>query len=229
MKDRPADWSAAQMTKPLEVVLPAVAAAGFAGVWIDRRAYGPAADTMQHNVEAVVGAGAAMSSDGHFAFVDLRRFAADQRARLGAQRLERVRDATLHPITVEYGDGFGMLEADLSDTWRWAERHARLELHNPKRRPQASVVTIPVAAGTAGEFHLDVRAPGAPPERHTIAQERSRVQIRVVVPPGDSSIWLATDAPRRPIAPSEVIKPEHIRIFPIDVTTEAMERALAGT
>jgi len=209
-------------------VIPAVAASGFAGTWIDRRAYGPAADTMQHQVEGIVGERADMSGDGHFAFVDLRRFAADERARLGPQRVTSLRDATLHPVTVRYSDGFGLLESDLTDNWRWAEAHARIVLHNPKRRPQAATLTIPVAAGTAGEFHLEVLGPGGPPERHTIHQERSNARVRVVVPPGDSSIRLITDALPRPVAPSEVVTPGRIRVFPVDVTTDAAERALAG-
>jgi phosphoglycerol transferase len=228
MKDRPADWSAAQMTKPLEVVLPAVVAAGFAGVWIDRRAYGPAADTVQHQVEGIVGERADTSGDAHFAFFDLRRFAADERTRLGPERITILRDATLHPVTIKYSDGFGLLESDLTDNWRWAEAHARVVLHNPKRTPQSATVTIPVAAGTAGEFHLEVLRPGGPPERHTIHQERSSVRFRVIVPPGDSSIRLITDTPPRPVAPSEVVIPGRIRVFPVDVTTDAMERALAG-
>jgi hypothetical protein len=197
-------------------------------VWIDRRAYGPAADTVQHQVEGIVGERADLSGDAHFAFVDLRRFAADERARLGQGRVTTLRDATLHPIRVRYSDGFGLLESDLTDSWRWAEAHARIVLHNPKRTSQTATVTIPVAAGTAGEFHLDVQAPGAPLERHAIHQERSSVRIRVVVPPGDSSIRLITDTPPRPVAPSEVVIPGRMRVFPVDVATEAAERALAG-
>ena len=54
------------------------------------------------------------------------------------------------------------------------------------------------------------------------------MRVRVVLPPGDSSIRLITDTPPRPVAPSEVVTPGRIRVFPVDVTTDAAERALAG-
>jgi len=39
MKDRPADWASQLASKPLSVVLPAVAASGFLGLYVDPRGY----------------------------------------------------------------------------------------------------------------------------------------------------------------------------------------------
>jgi hypothetical protein len=179
-------------------------------------------------VESLVGSRAVVSGDGHFSFVDMRAFADMQRTRLGSDRSAAVRQATLHPVVVRYRDGFGAVEADIADTWRWTESHARVELYNPDRVARAATITIPVVTGTPGEFHLDVIPPDAPKQRHVIGQQRSLVRIHVVVPPGTSSLRLATDAAPPPLGPTEPVNTGRIRVFPIDVTTDALEQALAG-
>jgi hypothetical protein len=101
MKGRPQDWENAAQSLPLPTLLDGVVAAGFSGLWIDRLGYADSAASLQKRVRALVGNAPIISRNGRFAFFDLRAFAARLRARAPLGEIAGLRDAILHPPTVD--------------------------------------------------------------------------------------------------------------------------------
>jgi len=101
MKGRASDWSSQLAGKPLSIVMPAIAASGFAGLWVDSRGY-PAGirGSVYATLARTIGVPPAVSSDRELWFFDLRAYASRLRQRDGARELEAVRQATLYPIRV---------------------------------------------------------------------------------------------------------------------------------
>jgi phosphoglycerol transferase len=227
-KGRAADWAAGLATKPPEVVVPSVAAAGFAGVWIDRALYGPAADTVQHAYEQVAHATATMSPDAHFSFVDVRAYAAGTLVRAGVDRVRALARFTLHPVRVAYERGFASEESDLHDTWHPATASSIVRLTNPYGRPLPATVRVSVAALAEGPAHLTVRPPGRPPLTIAISQDRVSEDIGVVLPPGTSSLRLDTDAAAPITPPGQPVRLDRMRVFPVDVTPADVSAIVAA-
>ncbi len=99
IKGRPADWSAALATEPVGVVVPAVAGAGFDGIWVDPAGYEPPiARRVSAGLRELLGP-PLLSPAGDLQFFDLRPYRArltarDRSARAELARLGRI---TLHP------------------------------------------------------------------------------------------------------------------------------------
>lgn len=98
IKGRPADWPAALAAQPLGYLLPAVTAAGFAGLWVDPAAFTPAAGArLNAALRAQLRVAPLLSPDRDLWFFDLRPY----RARLAHARspaqLAALRQRTLYP------------------------------------------------------------------------------------------------------------------------------------
>jgi phosphoglycerol transferase len=76
MKGRPGgDWLAELQAKPVEEVLPAVARAGFRGLWLDRFGYEDAGGKAVTALQRLLGEQPLSSRNGRFLFFDLRDYA----------------------------------------------------------------------------------------------------------------------------------------------------------
>src|SRR5213078_1980225 len=105
MQGRPADWTAALADKPVELVLPAVAAAGFDGIWIDRFAYKDDARALERQIGEILGQRPITSSDGRLSFFGLRAYRRSlARTHTGAL-FAALGAATLDPLRSEAGPG----------------------------------------------------------------------------------------------------------------------------
>ena len=101
MKGTSADWPAHLATQPLSLVIPAVAAAGFAGVWVDPAGFSSQkASRVRSALQSVLGVSPLVSPDGDLWFYDLRPYLAALERTLTAGQISALRERTLHaPIT----------------------------------------------------------------------------------------------------------------------------------
>jgi hypothetical protein len=125
MKGTPADWSAQLAGQPLPYVLAAALAAGFDGLWVDPAGFEPGkAAQLMSGLRELLGAGPLVSPRGDLWFFDLRPYAARLRRSGQASLLSRLREATLHPLTVGCAAG-GLALENPHDT----QRAATLSVH----------------------------------------------------------------------------------------------------
>lgn len=101
MKGTSADWPAHLAGRPLSFVIPAVAAAGFAGVWVDPAAFSSEkASRVRSALQSVLGVAPLVSSDGDLWFYDLRPYLAALERTHTAAQISALQARTLHaPIT----------------------------------------------------------------------------------------------------------------------------------
>jgi hypothetical protein len=101
MKGTPADWSAQLAGQPLPYVLAAALAAGFDGLWVDPAGFEPGkAAQLRSGLRELLGEGPLVSPLGDLWFFDLRPYRSRVERSGHAALLSRLREATLHPLTV---------------------------------------------------------------------------------------------------------------------------------
>ena len=232
VKGRDGDWSAAAMTLPLDQLLPAAATAGFAGVWVDNAAYKDNGRKTDRQVQAIVGARVRplREADDRRVFWDLRPLA----KRLGAVTTQSqqasIAAALVNPTTLEFGQGFYLLEVDGARTWHWADKDATMTIAN-----RSSLTQHVHWAGTligANDASTTIVA-GA----RTLATVRTgtsgrRVHFTLDVPPGGLPIRFITSGtdlgPQNGDSRSLYVEVSNATINNLAYTTLRRARAQAG-
>lgn len=155
MRGRSADWQELWTTQPLPVQVRAVAAAGFAAVWVNRRGYQDGAVDLLPQLTALIGAGPRLSDDGMLAWYDLRAFRDGVRGELGPAIEEIGRAVTSVPRVV-WSRGFGPL-VGLPPGSRVVEDGSVLDLRSATGSGQAAVllVSLDLPAGVTLSVETD--------------------------------------------------------------------------
>jgi phosphoglycerol transferase len=97
MAGRPTDWLAVSSRRPLDQLIPGAVAAGFSGVYIDRRGYADGGASIAHQVQSIMGATPIAESSGKAYFFDLLRYAAALRGNTASAKLAAMASDTIHP------------------------------------------------------------------------------------------------------------------------------------
>lgn len=195
VKGRPSDWSAAAADLPPEELIPAAVAAGFTGLWIDRRAYQDDGAALERTVQSVTGLAAptAKSRDGIRVFYDLRPYRARlDRATTPAGRTA-LANALLHPTMPVYGAGFYLEEKTKDETWRWASRDAVLTITNGASAPQDVVWRARFRSAPGSRLTISYGGKVVARRSLTGDAESSQVRLRLQVPPGGGELRFTTD------------------------------------
>jgi hypothetical protein len=144
MQGRPADWAEDLADKPASVVVPAVAASGFDGIWVDRFGYSAGGGAISAALRALTGVAPLRSPNGRQEFFDLRPYAAALRVQHSRAELRNLRDAVLEPaLAVRWGPGFGPLRQGPRAASRALARDASLRVVNRRAlRPAMLTATL---------------------------------------------------------------------------------------
>jgi hypothetical protein len=170
------------------------ALAGFSGVVVDRAGYGAGAGRVVAGISRIAGVAPATSPDGRLVFVDLRRLAAELRARLGARAFADAGNAVLHPPRVLpiAGNGLGPLDVASANS-RWMAGRTRLTLDNPLAR--ARRVTLSLQATAAGPGVLLASAPDGRTAHTAVSPTPAPLKLTFTLAPGRSTVELRARAP----------------------------------
>lgn len=160
IKGRAADWPAGLAAEPLAFVLPAVAAEGLQGLWLDPAGFEPAtASRVQAALRSLLREAPLESSDHDLWFFDLRPYAARLRRSLAPALLALLRVRTLHPLRSVCAPG-GLKLINPSRFARAGELSVRRVGAPPYGRaltlaPGATYVPVPGTATAAGRILYD--------------------------------------------------------------------------
>jgi phosphoglycerol transferase len=99
MRGRASDWEGQVVQQSVQKMLPAIAAVGYRGVWVDRFGYPNRARQIESRLRAVTGERPIVSANRRFAFYDLRPFAGEVRAELGSDGVRDLRAKTLRNVS----------------------------------------------------------------------------------------------------------------------------------
>ncbi|HWH13074.1 MAG TPA: hypothetical protein VG165_18275 [Solirubrobacteraceae bacterium] len=176
VKGRPTDWESALSAKPLNLAVAGAAAAGFSGIYVDPRGYGPQASRVGEWLRQLVGAAPLASSLANAWFVDLRPYAAALDASASPAAIAGLRQATLHPLQAACGPN-----------------PAVLELTNPGRAPARASFSATLQNTVPGQLPVEITFPGGASEERTVyASKPTMLERRLVIPPGTSTVTFRT-------------------------------------
>jgi len=184
MKGRPADWSATAAELPPEQLIPAAAAAGFNGLWIDRAAYEDRGAELEKQVQAITGASgpAVVSGDDRRVFYDLQPLQARLDATVPAADRAEIAAALTTPVEAEYGDGFYGPEKDEETHWRWANSDAVMTIANGTGRPQKVRFTTGLRSAVGSRTTITVDGTVVQEATFPAAESEPGVTLELTVP-----------------------------------------------
>ena len=194
MKGRPGDWSAAAAELPVGQLLPAAAAAGFSGLWLDRRGYEDNGTSIEKQIAAATGLAkpTAVSPDGRRVFYDLRPLRARVDTQLTEQQRTALASALLTPAVASYGQGFYGPEKNEDERWRWATNDAVMTVTNASDRPQAVRWTASLRSAIGSTTRIVVNGATVREATFTAAGQEPRISLPLTVPPGGLEVRIET-------------------------------------
>lgn len=199
IKDGPDDWSGVLAPLPLRSILPGLAAAGFAGVYVDRFGYSDRGAGVETTLRHELRLSPLVSRDGRLSFFDLTPYGERLRRTLQSAALATLRAATLEPPRIVWGDDVWQPEQSGRRRWRWTRfPSVTLTLVNPARRAQAVIFSATVAAPSTGT-RLVVRYPEGRSQELELGSRGTAVRRRLLLPRGTSTLQLSSDT--RPFPP----------------------------
>lgn len=194
-KGRPeADWQATVAGQPVPLLLRALAAAGFAGLYLDRAGYADLGSVTLGQMTAIVRSPALLSRDQRLAFVDLRPYARRVKAAYSPSRLRALREATLRPPLVLWASGFLDEQTDGTSVWRWAGHKARLDVYNPRRTVREAELSATLISGTPNPSYTRVGYSDGTTELLTVTTAGTLLTRHLVLRPGHNRIVLTSAA-----------------------------------
>jgi hypothetical protein len=193
MKGRPADWQADTAGAPPEKLAPAIAAAGFDGVYIDRFAYADFAASTEAELQQVAGTPPLVSADKRFSFFSLRLYAQRLRDRLTPDQLRALGHATVKPVRSEWGEGFSARRQEGPDASRWAVTpDASLTVTNPSERPRSTDLFVELSRPGGEASAVALAYPDGTTQRVDVPPEGVDVERTLSLPRGASTIRITT-------------------------------------
>jgi phosphoglycerol transferase len=194
MKGRPEDWQADTSGAPPDELVPAVAAAGFDGIYVDRFGYPAFAAGLESELQQVVGRPPLASPDGRFSFFDLRAYRERLDGELTPAQLTALGDATVRPVRTDWGDDFTNRQQEGLDSVRWAEvADASLTLSNPSGETRPSELFVKLARPGGEAAQVTITYPDGGSERVEVPPEGEEVERTLDIRPGESTVRISTD------------------------------------
>lgn len=212
MKGRPADWESELAGEPINRVLPAVAAAGFAGIYVDRFGYADNGVGIEAAIARMAGGAPILSADKRLAFFDLRPYAAALAGQRSSTSLAALRKATLEPVRAVWRAGFYPPEADATGMWRWAARRASVTLLNPSEHPRSIVFSATLQTGVAAPDIVDLRYPDGTSDRMSVSSKPVSVRHVIRLAPGAGALTFETTGMPTPPAMGDTRSPLYLRV-----------------
>ena len=219
-KGRPEDWADDLAGKPTATVLDAAAAAGFAGLYIDRFGYSDRAAALEKDVRARVGSEPLVSGDGRHSFFDIRGYRRRFDAAHRPVAVAAFRRAVLEPLRFER-EGFIPLERS-GGTWSaWAgAATAELRIVNDAKSPRTAVLDAVLDRVGGPPADVVVTFPGAAPANY---RTPTRLRRELALPPGETVVRFSTTVPEVPADRANKLRPHFFRLRNLAVTDVAFE------
>jgi hypothetical protein len=201
MRGRATDWQADTAGAPPQQLAPAIAAAGFDGIYIDRAGYPDAASDFEAKLQQVLATAPLVSSDNRFTFFDLRPYAGRLRSATPNDQLEALADATIHPVRTDWSGGFSERhQKGLDSSRRAVVANPTLVLDNPSGAERSTDLFVKLSRAGGSAADVVITYPDRTTDRVEVPPEGVDVEKRLRLPPGQSTVQLtiqgaAIDAP----------------------------------
>jgi len=184
MKGRNGDlWQRAIVNLPVDKFVQSLSAAGFSGIYLDRRAYADGGAEMAKKLGEYLTVTPQSSRDEYRLFFSMVEFNQSKRA------------GPVPAITVDWLGGFSHIEATPQDNWRWCSSSGELLITNSSQQNKTASLEMLLVTSVEEKANMFLRGPDFSQDLRvgTIPVPFSKT---VTVPPGTYSIKFASDAKR---------------------------------
>lgn len=186
-------WHARVAALPLKQRLQVLSLVGFAGIYIDRRAYTPEEMTvLDQALRNYLQEEAQISKDKNLCFYPMRKFNDDYLAQYTEAEKEKYRKELLREVFISEQHGISHIEKNEQGTWQWMDRKATLKIVNQgEAYDQTLEFMIAAPASETAFLVIDVNG-----ERHEykIGRKPVKISLPVHIQHGENSVSLTTDA-----------------------------------
>ncbi|MBA2567901.1 MAG: hypothetical protein H0V11_00990 [Actinobacteria bacterium] len=224
-KGRSENWAGDLSAKPLSLVVPAVAAVGFAGIYLDGAGYPDGGRVARSELARITGSQPLSDERGRFAFIDLRAYR-DRLEQAGAARVAALRAAAIHPLHIEVGPGFYPQEQDGAHSWHWAAANGELRLINPSGGARTAVLEARLAR-EPDAAPVIVSLPGGKQKRLQAVPGGSPVRLALTLAPGTNTVHFSTAAPA--VLSANVSRALYFRLVDIVLVESVLRESSRGS
>jgi hypothetical protein len=219
-KGRPEDWADDLAGMPTATVLDAAAAAGFAGLMIDRFGYADRGAALENQIRGRLATEPLVSAYGRHSYFDLRGHFARLEATHPPNELAALRRAVLEPLRLERS-GFIPLERSGGVWSAWAdEPNAELRIVNDADTTRTAVFEAMLDRVGGPPADVVVTFPGAEPVTY---RTPARLRHELSLPPGETVVRFSTAAPVVPANRANNFRPHFFRLANLAVTDTAFD------
>ena len=192
MGGRQADhWNEEVGNEPIPKLVETTAAAGFAGILVDRNAYADQGGQLEEQLSTVIQERPVISANKRYAFFPLSTVANALKSRYDSTAL----DELANPLFAGMETGCWPLENDETNTWNWCGSTGELVLDNPSKETQEMTVAMTIRTDTYDPpADVTIHGPGIDT---TIKANTSGTLWKETLrlPPGRSVYVLSSNAP----------------------------------
>jgi hypothetical protein len=203
MRGREGDaWQRDLVSRQPEEQVKYLAAAGFAGVLIDRSPRLNSASGVEAVLSYLPGTAPLASSDNRWCFYDLRPYRTHLQQTCSASQWSSLCEAVRHPVIVTWHEGFSDPDGVPPDQLHWCAAKGEFRIHNLGNRSRKATLRMCCVSGTPGPALLRLHS-------HLfstliqISQQGCWLEQDLVIPPGTHSIRLVSDG-KRVVAPGDL-------------------------
>ena len=183
-------WNALVAGEPVSQLLDTTAAAGFAGILIDRFGYEDRGASLEAQLKQSINTAPRTSADGRYAFFSL----APVTATLAGRYDERALDELRHPVFAAMEKGCSPLYKLADKAWNWCSSSGALVISNTSHETRPVDVEMDIYTGTWGPVKVSLNGPGLSAETQTNTLG-AHWKLHLQAAPGRSEYILHTDAP----------------------------------
>jgi hypothetical protein len=222
MKGRADGWQRAAVGLPPASLARAVAAAGFAGVLVDRAAYSDAGNRVITELLEETGGHGLSAPNARLVYIDLRGYArrllggntAAERARLG--------HLVLTPVRLSYGPGFSSPRQSTDHVWRYmGTKPSSVVLTNTDAGPRRVQLALTVAAPSDRRMSVRISIPNQGARSMRVGSAGRRLTLPLTLPPAATRIRISSTGPSQTQRP-DVALPYDLLVEDPVVTDEAL-------
>jgi hypothetical protein len=203
MKGRPTDWLASVSTLPTDRLIEDAVAAGFSGAYVLRAYYPDQGVSVVNSIQALIGSPPTGDADGSAAFFNLLPYAARLKRMVPPAKLAAIRDATIYPLTLNYGNSFYEAEP-IANAPHWGRQTDVITINNPATAVQTTKYSTTLVTGYPTNSRVDITWPDGTSTNIVVNNHGYKITRSLKLPPGNSAIKITTDAPRVKAAPGDL-------------------------
>jgi hypothetical protein len=197
MKGRPEDLTPSFVGRPVEQLLPDLAALGFDGIYIDRRGFADHGDQIEGRLNSMLEQRPMVSRDRDLSFFDLRTYRRNYERAIPEGALRAQRTSALNPLRLHWGSGFGGFgqaaypALDGVTFGLAAQNGAVLDVTNPLQATRRLMLHFGVNAADVRPATLEVRTPRGTQRFDLPSSTPPTVELNV--PPGETRLTFSID------------------------------------